>query len=870
MALPPGSLLGPYEITALLGAGGMGEVYKARDTRLDRDVAIKILSGELVEKPESLRRFEREARVASSLKHPNIVTIYDIGQSAYGPYIAMELVDGQTLHVRLARGRVPIDEVLALARQTAEAIAAAHEAGIVHRDLKPQNIMVARDGTVKVLDFGLGKLAPAVPGSASDSAATTAADSVTMPGRILGTTGYMSPEQIKGAPADARSDQFVFGLVLYELLTNTRAFSKDTLVQTLSAIIEDEPQPIEALNPKVPPRLSAIVHRCLRKSPDARYGSTRDLVRDLEEVQLGLKTGALSLPRWRPTRAARRWSAAVAGALVMVALVMWYARRPVGPAESRAATQLVVLPFVNVGTDPANQALSDGLVELLTTNLTQLERFQRSLMVVPASEVRRERIASAREARQTFGATLVVSGSVQRSDDRVRLTINLVDPLTLRQMKARSMTGSMGEIARLQDEAIAEVTGLLDVELDSGARTALARRTPAVPDAYAFYVQGRGYLQRFEDPANIDRAIDVFTRALRLDPRYALAHAAIAEAYWRKYEATKDSTWIARARAEGDEAVQLDEGLAQAHVTLGIIARGTGRYEDALAHLERAVAIDASGEAYRELAQAYTALGRQGDAETTYKRAIQVRPNDWSMYSALGAFYSSRSRYEDAASQFKRVIELTPDNARGYSNLGAVYFLLKQYDAAAATLERSVAIRPSAAGYSNLGTLYFGQKQYADAARRFERALEINPSDYRVWRNLAVTYVWGLHDGAKGRTAFEKAAALAEQELRVNPRQATVIAHLAECSAMTDRAARARALARQALDLAPSDANVLFSVGSVYEELGDRKQAFEILGRALAAGYPLARLESDATLYELRRDPAYRQLVRRAGADRNR
>ena len=290
MTLQPGTQLGHYEITSLLGSGGMGEVYRAKDHKLGRDVAIKVLREELASDPERLRRFEQEARSASALNHPNIITIHDIGKHEATPYIAMEFVEGKTLREMLADGPLPTKKLLQLATQIAEGLAKAHSAGIIHRDLKPENLMVTSDGYVKILDFGLAKLLPEAVDFGSEEITIT--KELTRAGVILGTVGYMSPEQASGRPLDHRSDQFSFGSILYEMATGKIAFKRETAAQMLAAIIEGEPEPVAKVNPNVPPHLRVIVERCLEKHPEERYESTRDLARELE----GLREIPFALP----------------------------------------------------------------------------------------------------------------------------------------------------------------------------------------------------------------------------------------------------------------------------------------------------------------------------------------------------------------------------------------------------------------------------------------------------------------------------------------------------------------------------------------------------------------------------------------------
>ena len=432
MNLTPGTRLGAYVVVSRIGAGGMGEVYRARDPRLGRDVAIKVLVDGVAADEEHLRRFEVEARAIAALNHPNIITVFDVADADGIPFIATELVEGETLRERLLRGPVPIAEALGIAEQIAEGLAHAHDARIVHRDLKPQNVMIKPDGLVKILDFGLGKILGPVTVDAISSATTLTA-TPSSAGRILGTAGYMSPEQVTGRFVDERSDQFAFGAVLYELVTGRRAFARDSTIETISSVLSSEPSPIAAVAPSTPSSVVRIVERCLAKRPDDRYGSTRDLVHDLQAARqdlIGTRSGTRPLPL--PRRAV-----AVIGVALLAIVIAAVAALLVMRSRAPAPKQIAVLPFTNIQRDPSNLAFADGIVELLTTNLTDLERSNATLRVVPASDVRRYGVSSAKEARETFGATLVVSGSIQRSGDTIRLTLNLIDPVTMQQRSAR-------------------------------------------------------------------------------------------------------------------------------------------------------------------------------------------------------------------------------------------------------------------------------------------------------------------------------------------------------------------------------------------------------------------------------------------------
>ena len=862
-ALETGTVLGSYEILAPVGSGGMGDVYRAHDRNLNRQVAIKVLSANFAHDPNLLMRFRREAHILASLNHPNIVTIYDIGQDRRTVYIAMELVDGKALDEILAAHAMPTRDVLDIAVQTAAGLAVAHESGIVHRDLKPKNVMVRKDGFAKILDFGLSKLAPGFPTSALDG--TTAA---TERGVLLGTIDYMSPEQASGLPTDFRSDQFSFGSLLYEMITGKRPFHRETGSQTLAAIIEDEAKPIASLNPGVPAALEAVVYRCMAKKPERRYASTQELARELKEIRdssaageprsLGANARAVfqRLPRWLEITLA---AGLVAAGISIIAprsaekVRVW--SESFSPLTEK---QLVVLPFTNVGNNPENQGFCDGLVEILSSKLSQLEQFQRKVRVVPSTDVLREGIVSVREARQTFGATLAITGSVQRTENRVRLTINLVDPQTLLQLKSKTIDTETHDISVLQDGVVLDVAQLLDVKLSSEAKQILAIGGTTVPNAYEYYMQGKGYLQRYEVAQNIDTAITLFNLALAHDHRYALAEAGLGEAYWRKYEQTKDSQWAEKARKSSADAIELNNKLAQVYVTLGMIHTGTGRYEESVRNLQKALELDPiNADAYQELAKAYQRMGKLKDAESTYLNAIAVRPGYWAAHNELGGFYYRLGRYDDAGKEFRTVVNLTPDNARGYKNLGVIAYSQKRYEEAAKMLEKSVAIKPSDGAYSNLGTVYYTLGQYNEAARYYEKAIQMNGRDSMQWHNLAAAYQWSS-EPQKAMGAFQRTAELAEEQHRVNPRDPDLLIRLADAYSYLNQPQRARELLQQGLALAPDDVSNMFQASAIYEQLGDRKLALQWIAKAIKGGLSRDLIEKEPTLARLRLDPRFK------------
>jgi serine/threonine-protein kinase len=880
-----------FELVSRIGAGGMGDVWRARDKDLLRDVAVKFLPERFAADSTRLGRFAQEARAASSLNHPNIVTIHEIGETSGLPYIVMELVDGQTLReILLAQeGRpLPTRRLLEIGAQAADGLAKAHAAGIVHRDLKPENVMVTADGFVKVLDFGLAKLrgdGPARPGQASgtelwfDSAEPTWPESPsphTAIGAVIGTAGYMSPEQARGHAVDFRSDQFTLGAILYELATGQQAFRRETPAQTIAAIIEDPPEPITTRNPALPPPLRWVIERCLAKDPAERYASTLDLARELRGLREHLpevggsgSSAPLHLGSYR-LRGRRHKVALLAGALAVVA-ALWAGRplvermavgvgwRPV-PAEKR----LAILPFRSLAPDATDRALAEGVVDLLTARLASLERFQNGLWVEPAANILQAGITSAEAARRRLGVTLVVTGSVQRVSGKLLLTATLEDARQQRALRAAT--------AESLDELAEAVVRMLELELEPEARGALQASATGVAEAatltaealgYRPYAEGRTALERYEQSRNLERAIELFNLALERDPRYALAHAGLGEAYLRLHRATRKPEQLALAEQHCERALALDALSPGPWVTLGMIRVAAGRVEEALASFDKALDRNPrSADAHRERAFALERLGRSEEAEAAYARAIELRPGYWATHNYLGAFLLAQGRPDEAETAFASALSLAPDNARVLSNLGATRLRRGQTREAEQALARSIAFQPTPAAISNLAVLQFSQGRYADAARTAERAATPDCRDYRVFRNLAGALYWAPGERSRVGAVCGRMSELVGQERRLDPRNPAAVVELADCLAMAGERARARELLAEGTALGKLEARVARIAAGAYEQIGDREQALRWLGEALRGGFSREQIEKDPWLEALRGDSRYAALVK--------
>lgn len=843
-----GQTVSHYRILEKLGGGGMGVVYRAEDTRLKRIVALKFLPPDLTGDPDAKKRFIREARAASALDHSNICAIHDIGETPDGQlFICMALCEGETLRKIIDVDHTSVEQTLDIGIQIARGLAKAHDQQIVHRDIKPANIIVTKDGEVKVVDFGLAKL--------------TGTTRVTRTGSSLGTVAYMSPEQTRGEPLDARTDIFSLGVVLYEMLAGRHPFASDNDAAVVYSILHKDPEPLAGYREDVSKELQRVIDGALTKSVAGRYRSMHALLADLERIRAGM---APELPKRR--RASARTVLAAAAIVVAAALVLFAvpeSRRAImGTLQgSSGEKRIVVLPFGNVGGQAANLAFCDGMMETLTSQLTQFEKLQGSFWVVPASEVRTRGVTSPSEARKVFGVNLVVSGSVQRFTDRFRVTLNVIDvsdPDSPRQLKSSVIDDSRANTAALQDSIIIKMAAMFDVELMPESRLMLAAGTTDNSQAYEFYLEGRGYLQRYESEENIDRAISLFERTIMIDSLYALAYAGLGEAYVRKYRQTMNTQWIAPALRNGRRAVGLDERLAPARVALGMIYRETGEYERAIVELKNVLAVDpTNAAACQELATTYADAGMVPEAESIYRKAIQLRPDYWGCYYSLGVLFFRNDRPEEAVAQFKRVIELTPDNMWGYNSLGAAYYSLDRRDEAHDMFERSIAAQPNYRAYANLATLDYVAGRYAEAANMYEKALEMSSSSYLTWGSFANACYWLPERRGEAYEHYRRAAAMAEEQLTVNARDPRLLARLAGYYAMLGEAERADVLARESLALEPDNSRIVYSAGCTYEQLGRRMDAVKYIARALTIGYSFAEFETDPWLQDLRADEQF-------------
>jgi serine/threonine protein kinase/TolB-like protein/Flp pilus assembly protein TadD len=882
--MPPsvGMRFGRYQLLARLGAGGMGEVWSALDQDLQREVAIKFLPERYASDPQRMSRFAQEARAASSLNHPNIVTIHEIGETAGLPYIVMERVMGTTLHELVRDGEpVPARRVLEIGAQIAEGLAKAHAAGIVHRDLKPDNVMVTGDGFAKILDFGLAKLFGDAAGNREqwfDSHAPTQLESPgpqTDTGVVLGTVGYMSPEQARGRPVDYRSDQFALGSILYELATARPAFRRESAAQTLVAIMEEAPEPIAVRNPTFPAQVRWLIeNRCLAKEPAERYASTVDLARELRDLRARLSSASdtgslLALPTVpaRPRRPSRltRWLLATGAALVIAAggAVSWWLGRASHVGSARPLV-VAVLPLTNLTGQAADDAAAAGITEVVVTSLTQLPEVQvlSRLATVRYANRKSDIVGVARE----LDATYLLDGTLQRSQDQVRVSLSLVKGASNVVAWSGTFDGAFPRIFDLQSRVADGVAGALRLSIPPELRQKIEARPTASPEAWSSYADALALLDRRDRPGNVERAVSLLERAIALDPRFARAHAALARASKLAYEASRVVSWADRARDEAQEALRLDPNDAGVRIELARIYSMRGRTAQALdeARMARTM-LPNSDETARVLATILVAAGQPEAALAEASRAVALRPAFAENHFVLAWTHFNAGRFVEAAGEYRLVAEQQPDNAQALQMLGASLHAAGDLEGAMRAYRDAIRVAPDAPSWANLGAVASARGDTTQALRAFEEAARLEPGSATIRKSLGDARR-RAGDAAGARADWQVAAELSRAALKVNPRDPRHPQNLALCLAKLGRTAEALRTARDGLAAAPSSADASYGAAAVYSLAGDRKTSLELLAKAIALGASPVVAAQDDDFSSLKGTKEFETLLSRAAA----
>ena len=834
--LTAGTKLGRYEIRSQLGAGGMGEVYLAEDTKLGRKVALKTLPEEFTNDKERLRRFQMEARAASALNHPNLLTIHEIGAESGAHFIAAEYVDGETLRTRLKPGRMKIDDALDVAQQTAFALTAAHGAGILHRDIKPENIMVRHDGIVKVLDFGLAKLLEDRAREMIDHEADTRALVLTDPGRVLGTPAYMSPEQARGQDLDARTDIWSLGVVLYEMVAGRAPFRGETKSHTVVSILETEPAPLATLAPDAPAELQRIVRKALTKDRDSRYQTARDLMNDLKSLRRDLdiqsemrrssapeisdpdsavnqkfpakdsegaaSEQATSLAEPRPPRSDRqhpegsiryRIGALLAMLILAVgALGTWYYfQRQTARVTADSINSIAVMPFVNASNDPNTEYFSDGITETIINSLSQLPH--KKILARTTVFRYKGRDADPQKVGNELGVDALLTGRVTQQGETLTIQADLVRVSDGSELWGGRYNKKLADVFAVQNEIANEISETLRLKLNSDEQKRVTNHSTDNVEAYQLYLKGQFEANKFT-PEGLGKGIAYFNQAIAIDPTYALAYAGLSDLYVAQAHVfVPPKEGYAKANWAAEKAAQLDDTLAEAHEALG---------------------------------------------------AVKLY-SDWD--------------FPAAEREFKRAIELNPNYSLAHSNLSCKFKALRRYPEEIAEARRGQELDPlSAFANMELGEAFYHARRYDEAIVQIKKTLELDPQFFVTYHVGARTY--------EQKKMYAEAIAACQEWLKIFPDDPNALASLGHVYATMGKRREAEDIIGKLLEISKQRYFSPYWIAVVYAGLGDNDQAFQYFEKAFEDRYFLMIwINSDPRFDNIRSDPRFADLVRRVG-----
>jgi serine/threonine-protein kinase len=799
----------------------MATVWRAEDEMFGRMVALKLLADDLAGSVGARRRFRHEAEIAMFLDHPAIAPVYAHGEDDGVTWMAMSLIEGQTLAARISRSLVPIDEALRITGAVGDALGYAHGHDVVHRDVTSNNVMIARDGRVFVLDFGLAR--------------AEGLSRITSTGVAMGTYGYLAPEVLAGQAADARSDLYGLGIMLYEMLTGATPFAGDRIETVAYRAANEDPEPPSRRRAGLGAGVDAFVLKAIARDPGARF-------QDAGAFCAALAATAASLGEPAAAGAHASGSEVLARALT-----------------SRGVVYLAVAPI-----ECASEALAPLGVTLADAFRARLPGSNRLRVV---GELAPADATAWREFARAAGANAILAGRLRESGARVRLELWLTDPEDGAHLAGGHSDGLSFEPFALEDAALDQARAMLGMPGDSAtAVTQATRRDPAADEHFA---QALRDLERHDHEASVDGAVKLLERLSAADEPRAEWFAALARACLAKYLLTQEHAWEGRAGAALERALAMAPGSPETLLAQADVRANAGLTDEAISGYERVIAIRPdSYEAWYGLARTLDRAGLSVEAESACRRAIEIRPGDWRAYSALGRVYQRQGKWEHAAEAWRRVLELSPDNSRGARDLGRALHELNRTDEAIGLLRRSIDLQPSATAFTTLGTVLFLKRLSNEAVQAFRKATALRPADPLVWGNLGNACRQLPGHETEAPDALDRAIALMRERLARNPGEAVDWARLADWLQVRGRGEEAERAMERAMAMAPDNVDCLLHATFYHHERGEKAKSLRTLRALLAHGYDPALIRRSSQLSDMCGDEDFERLLKHAEAGR--
>jgi serine/threonine protein kinase/Flp pilus assembly protein TadD len=864
--------LSHFKLLEMLGCGGMGEVYRAIDLTLERYVALKMIKSSDLITSNTGQTLLEEARLACKLNHPNIVTIYDITRgleetsNSERPdttnFIVMEWVDGKTLEKSIPDNGFSLEIALKYACQISEALAFAHKQNIIHRDIKPGNLMISKDGKIKILDFGIARLHQRHREADGTQPSPFGLSENNTKNYSMGTPAYMAPEQVNLELVDERSDIFSFGMLFYEMLTGHDPFKNPPIYCKQSEFEAQKKNAIQKLKSDIPLEIVSIVDKMLAFSPTSRYQTSDQLKNEFH----ALYEAIASNKNWWQRRS---WLPKSAVLLPIILILSWSLHSVVFPPTTQQlvqrqineASKIALLPFDNISGDPLLQAFIDGLTVNLNSDLTTAayEQKEAPAWIIPPNEIRKLGTPNVQLIHKKYAVDLVLTGSIQNLGTNQSIHLNLMDASDGRQLATREVLVDSNMLFEGEHAIREQLLGLLNWQLSPETVSFFDSRKPKFDSAYRHYIEGKGYLYRQDIQGNLEKARIAFQTVIKNAPLFEDAYVENALVQLTMYKSNKsDVFWLTEMRKTIDRLAQINPQNHNVSYLTAELAMQEGDYEKALHHYKNCISENNKHlRAINGAARALEKMGNIDESRLLREQAKEQAPNNWTLMASYGLFFLRNGLYQEALQEFGHINQVTPDNDYGYRSLAVIHYKLGNFQEAIRHTHQAIELKPTASAYNNLGTMQFYLGDYQKATAAYEQAVKLNDGHYLYWGNLADGYK--LTKNQKAQSTFIHAAALVDKKLAINPRDYTAIARAAYYHSNLNNTERALALASTIGNAHSGVDNI--NAAYTYDQLGLIDKAIEHIRIALTKNYPLEDIKASPLLAQSKTSDAWADMV---------